>query len=99
MIGDTDGMNCREAPKYRCHKEVHALKIADIKPYGFEDPDAETDGSLIIFPADEGYGPFRVPGSYARKHDPKIGGYYVIYEDGYTSFSPAAAFESGYTKI
>jgi hypothetical protein len=36
---------------------------------------------------------------YVQKHDPKPGGYYVRYEDGYESFSPAAAFESGYTRI
>ncbi len=27
----------------------------------------------------------------------EVGGYYVVYEDGYKSFSPAGAFESGYT--
>lgn len=33
------------------------------------------------------------------KHNPQIGWYYVVYEDGYVSFSPAGAFEGGYTKI
>ena len=28
-----------------------------------------------------------------------VGGYYVVYEDGYKSFSPAGAFESGYTPL
>jgi hypothetical protein len=28
-----------------------------------------------------------------------IGGYYVVYEDGYKSFSPASAFENGYTRL
>lgn len=27
-----------------------------------------------------------------------IGGYYVRYDDGYQSWSPAAAFEDGYTR-
>ncbi|MCK9988658.1 MAG: hypothetical protein AzoDbin1_05130 [Azoarcus sp.] len=31
--------------------------------------------------------------------DSGVGGYYVVYEDGYKSFSPAIAFESGYTRI
>lgn len=26
-------------------------------------------------------------------------GYYVVYDGGYKSFSPAEAFEGGYTKI
>ena len=33
------------------------------------------------------------------KHNPEVGGYYVVYEDGYKSFSPAKAFEEGYTLI
>jgi hypothetical protein len=37
--------------------------------------------------------------NYIHKHNPQIGGYYVLYEDGYESFSPADAFESGYSLI
>lgn len=33
------------------------------------------------------------------KHKPVAGGYFVVYEDGYESFSPAKAFEEGYTRI
>lgn len=36
---------------------------------------------------------------YFKKHSPKSGGYYVLYEDGYESFSPADAFEKGYEKL
>jgi hypothetical protein len=36
---------------------------------------------------------------YNDKHAPEIGGYYVLYDDGYESWSPAAAFESGYTLV
>lgn len=73
-----------EMPKYKSHKEVWALKIKSV--------DATT-----ITPADNGYAPFEVPEQYIAKHDPKAGGYYVVYEDGYQSFSPADAFEGGYT--
>ena len=31
-----------------------------------------------------------------EKHKPHAGGYYVVYDDGYKSFSPAKAFEEGY---
>ena len=36
---------------------------------------------------------------FVQKHNPQSGGYYVRYEDGYESYSPAEAFESGYTPI
>ena len=35
---------------------------------------------------------------YMDKHQPERGGYYVLYEDGYESWSPAPAFEAGYTE-
>jgi hypothetical protein len=40
-----------------------------------------------------------VDGAYLLKHDPRPGGYFVEYADGYRSFSPAEAFEAGYTRI
>lgn len=88
----------REMPKYLCHKEVHALKIAKIVRDG-EGENRETDGSAMITPADEGYAPFKVDNDFMWKHKPEVGGYYVVYEDGYKSFSPAEAFESGYSRV
>lgn len=90
-----------EMPRYKSHKEVHALKIESI----FFDIDKanlegrETDGSATITPADEGFAPFKVERDYVNKHDPKAGGYYVVYADGYKSWSPAEAFEDGYTRV
>lgn len=82
----------RELPQYKSHKIVHALKIHNI------DLDSET-GAAVITPAEDGYGPFGVDAEYMEKHKPRIGGYYVVYDDGYKSWSPADAFEKGYTKI
>jgi len=87
-----------QMPKYQSHKKVWALKIKSIVRDG-EGEDRETDGSAMITPEEAGYAPFRVDGSYLFKHKPQVGGYYVVYEDGYKSWSPAEAFESGYTKI
>jgi len=89
----------REMPRYNCHKQVWALKIAAIT---FDSDEAqktnrETDGSATITPAEEGYAPFKVDRNYVRKHNPQVGGYYVVYKDGYKSYSPAQAFEEGYT--
>ena len=88
-------------PRYKCHKEVNALKIEaiDLDSTKAIDEGRETDGSAIITPADEGYGPFRVDHDFVLKHGPQAGGYYVAYEDGYRSYSPAKAFEDGYTRL
>lgn len=85
-------MKCqREMPRYKCHKEVWALKIAGIE-FG-------TDGSAIIIPEEDGYAPFNVTNDYMLKHNPHVGGYFVVYKDGYKSFSPENAFEDGYSPV
>lgn len=48
---------------------------------------------------DIGRGSVAVDMAWIEKHKPVIGGYYVRYADGYESFSPADAFEAGYTAI
>lgn len=75
-----------ELPRYQCYKQGGALKIAAI------------DGNIIT-PADEGYAPFTVPEEFISKHQPQPGGYYVVYDDGNQSFSPAKTFEQGYRRI
>jgi hypothetical protein len=81
----------REMPRYKCHKEVWALKIAGIKH--------RNDHGADIVPENENYAEITVDGDYVAKHKPHVGGYYVVYKDGYKSFSPAEAFESGYTLV
>ena len=96
-------------PAYRCHKEVWALKIKEIEPAPKptiaeleailqEHPDRkETPGAIIV---PEGhFGPIAVSLEFITKHRPQVGGYLVFYKDGYCSFSPAEAFEDGYTRI
>ena len=85
-------------PKYRCHKEVWALKIKSIVRDG-EGENRETNGTAIITPEDDRYAPFEVSAEYMHKNKPQVGGYYVRYKDGYESFSPADAFEDGYSQI
>lgn len=90
-----------ELPRYKCHKEVWALKIERIE-YDNTKAQAEqrqTDGSaLLVFADSDGIAPIRVNANYLKRHDPHFGGYYVVYKDGYQSFSPAQAFEEGYTR-
>lgn len=76
----------KEMPKYRCHKEVGALKIAEV------------DGYTLLF-EDDSYAPMYVGPQFVDKHSPRAGGYLVAYADGYRSYSPAKAFEEGYTLI
>lgn len=88
-------------PKYQSHKQVWALKIKEI----VKDSDLaakenrETDGGATITPEEDGFAPFKVGAEYIDKHKPQVGGYYVVYKDGYKSWSPAEAFEEGYSKI
>lgn len=89
----TAATNAAELPRYRCHKEVWALKIDSLKP---RTPD---DGTLLLTPTDGRYAAFVLDAEYVSKHNPQTGGYYVVYKDGYKSFSPAEAFEDGYTLI
>lgn len=79
-----------ELPRYRCHKEVRALKIKAVipNPRGFE-----------LHFDDERFVPIEVSNEWVVKHNPYALGYFVVYEDGYQSYSPAHAFECGYTLI
>ncbi len=82
----------RELPRYRCHKEVWADKITAII---HDDGIAPPMGNHTTLCFDRGR--VDVSKEYYEKHKPKVGGYYVVYKDGYESFSPADAFEDGYT--
>lgn len=90
-----------EMPKYKCYKEVHALKIEKV----VLDSDLaakenrETDGSATLAPSDGNFAPFKVDHEFVRKHRPQGSGYYVVYKDGYKSWSPIDAFEEGYEKM
>lgn len=96
----------REMPRYKSHKEVWALKIkeivrdsdADLARRRQDTGDRIPDGSILLIFEEDGYAPLRVDHAYRAKHEPKAGGYYVVYADGYKSWSPAEAFEEGYTR-
>ena len=75
----------RALPKYKSHKDVWALQISHVHSEG-----------LLHF-SDEDYAPLEVGEDYIKRHNPHVGGYYVVYKDGYESFSPAEAFEEGNT--
>ena len=74
--------------RYRSHKVVEAFKIVAI-----EEGDQQETTHLI---GEENR--ILVSHAYMDKHKPQVDGYYVRYPDGYESWSPAEAFEDGYTK-
>ena len=84
----------REMPKYQCHKKVWALKIKNLSQ-GVA-PTELPGGSWLLHPEDKRYAAIEVSHEWFSKHKPVVGGYYVAYEDGYKSYSPAPAFEAGY---
>jgi len=81
-----------EMPRYKCHKEVHALKITKI----VENPNRSVD----LFFEEEGYAPINIEAPESLRFKKSIDpGYLVVYEDGYRSWSPTKAFEKGYSRI
>jgi hypothetical protein len=87
-----------DLPHYRCHKVVGAAKIVSVRrdsspPVG----DALTWEIALNVAGTELK--VHVDAWWVAKNQPQIGGYFVRYEDGYESFSPAQPFEDGYTKV
>lgn len=82
-----------EMPRYKCHKDVHALRIEIVK--------INEDGSGTIVPRDQRYAAFTTATDWGDrfKGDENDTGYYVVYKDGYASWSPTKDFEEGYTLI
>ncbi len=76
----------KEIPQYKCHKVVRAFKITEINH--MELLSGNPDIPIVTETT-----------KYFAKHKPKVGGYYVVYSDEYTSFSPADIFEEGYTCV
>lgn len=87
----------REMPAYKSHKTVHALQITSIvqAPASHVHP----GGSWFLHFFEDGYAPIEVSHDWYAKHGPHQGGYFVVYKDGYRSFSPRESFETGHTLI
>lgn len=81
-------------PQYRSHKIVEALKLREVSVI-------YVTGKPVVAMMPEGsiYPPFRVSAEYYDKHKPIAGGYWLRYDNGYESWSPAKEFEEGYNRI
>lgn len=75
-------------PKYESHKIVRAAPIVGI-----------TDSGTILVDPFGGECVGFEPTEPAMAKRAEIGGYAVIYVDGYKSVSPKKAFEEGYVRV
>lgn len=75
-------------PRWKCHKVVHGDQIVATTDIGEGAKLHLRCGATVL-----------VDATWLQRHNVKIGGYYVVYEDGYASFSPRDAFEKGYAPI
>lgn len=73
-----------EMPRWKCHKEVEGFQIDRIVGNSLISADAD----VFVIASYE----------YMERCKPFVGGYFVRYENGHESFSPAEPFESGYSK-
>lgn len=81
-------------PKWQSHKVVEAFEIEEIVFL-------ELGGAVLRGRVGHS-GPAltrEVDARYVDKHGPQVGGFWVRYEDGYESWSPAQAFKQGYTLL
>lgn len=71
-------------PRWKCHKEVDGFQIDRIVGNSL----ISADANVFVIVSDE----------YMEKHKPFAGGYFVRYDNGHESFSPAEPFENGYSQ-
>jgi len=75
-----------EMPRYKCHKEVWALRIKEVS------------GNTLSF-FEPLFAPIEVDPKLFSRYMPTTGDFYVVYADGYKSISPEKAFKDGYSPI
>lgn len=81
-------------PRYKCHKVVRAAKIV-----ASEQQQSEPNVFMLLLELPDATTVswrYQPPGRQANAES-FTGGYLVVYDDGYTSWSPAKAFEEGYS--
>ena len=79
-----------QLPRWQSHKVVWADKILKVMPGA---------RGRVVWCLECGGNIGVSEDLKVRGGDNPVGGYYVCYEDGYESWSPAKAFEEGYTRI
>ena len=81
---------------WQSHKVVHAGKIMSIiSPGGIDTRKCV----LQVQNADGTENEMKVDSDVFKRGIPNTGDYLVVYDDGYTSWSPRQAFEGGYKRV
>jgi hypothetical protein len=79
-------------PLWQCHKRVRAARVTHVEALRSHPPALRLSLEGVNTRVE-------VTAKWWSEKLGELGGYYVVYDDGYTSFSPAKAFEEGYTPI
>ena len=87
-----------ELPRWQSHKVVTAAKITFVDMAGREDGPEGTI-MLKVIAADGQEVVLDVESKVFSRGVPDVGDYFVRYDDNYKSWSPAEAFEKGYTRL
>ena len=77
-------------PLYKGQEAVRAFKIKSVFPTSY--------CWATIIPEDEKLAEKEVNSEFVNTHRPEAGGYFVVYKDGYETYSTARVFEGGYAK-
>ncbi len=92
-----------DLPEWQSHKIVRADKIVRVIHNGgdYSSGHIEENSATVIQALELACGAVvgPLPENFFARGYPAFGDYYVVYEDGYVSWSPAKAFEDGYTRI
>lgn len=80
-------------PTYRSIKLVKAAKITRLERID------EQQCNVITVDTGRRHADIQVTDAWLQKHEPQVGGYFVVYQDGYCSYSPSVPFEKGHIRI
>lgn len=81
-------------PLYQSHKQVRGARITAITRRGLKN-----EKRVLVFGELGRDVEVEISDEWFDRHKPERGGYYVVYADGYTSFSPPDAFELGNSRL
>ena len=90
-------------PRWQCHKQVWADQIVEARDWLANDPQdthypaSEKDTGIRLVLASKAF--IIVHKDLIARGCPTVGDYYMQYDDGYESWSPATVFEEGYTRL
>lgn len=81
--------------KFKSHKIVEAARIVRIE----DNPQPNAHNPMGNREIELDTGTVLMGAMHTQLNNAEVGGYYVRYADGYCSYSPAKAFEEGYTEV